>query len=56
MEQARDAFPRFNHLMILNLNKDKLDALDLDVICSEFVAENEQGLSLFGQFELKYFN
>ena len=32
---------RLNHLMVLHLNKDKLDSLDLDAIGNEFVQENE---------------
>ena len=41
---------QLNHLMVLHLNKDKLDRLDLDAIGSEFVQGSEHRLRLFGTF------
>ena len=35
---------RLNHVMILHLNKEKVDSLDLDVIGNEFVEGNEHRL------------
>ena len=41
---------RLNHLMVLHLNKDKLDSLDLDAIGNEFVQGSEHRLRMFGTF------
>ena len=41
---------RLNHLMVLHLNKDKLDSLDLDTFGSEFVQGSEHRLRMFGTF------
>ena len=42
---------RINHVMILHLNKEKVDNLDLDIIGNEFVEGNEHRLKYFGKFE-----
>ncbi len=41
---------RLNHLMLLHLNKEKLDSLDLDAIGNEFVQGSEHRLRIFGKF------
>ena len=42
---------RLNHVMILHLNKEKVDSLDLDVIRNEFVEGNEHRLRYLGKFK-----
>ena len=42
---------RLNHVMILHLNKEKVDNLDLDVIGNEFVEGNEHRLKYLGKFK-----
>ena len=42
---------RLNHVMILHLNKEKVDNLDLDVIGNEFVEGNEHRLKYVGKFK-----
>ena len=42
---------RLNHVMILHLNKEKVDNLDLDAIGNEFVEENKHRLKYFGKFK-----
>ena len=42
---------RLNHVMILHLNKEKVDSLDLDVIGNEFVEGNEHRLRYLGKFK-----
>jgi len=42
---------RLNHVMILHLNKEKVDSLDLDVVGNEFVKGNEHCLKYFGKFK-----
>ena len=42
---------QLNHVMILHLNKEKVDSLDLDVIGNEFVEGNEHRLRYLGKFK-----
>ena len=42
---------RINLVMILHLNKEKVDNLDLDVIGNEFVEGNQHHLKYFGKFK-----
>ena len=42
---------RLNHVMILHMNKEKVDSLDLDVIGNEFVEGNEHHLKYLGKFK-----
>ena len=42
---------RLNHLMILHLNKEKLDSLDFNAIGNQFIQESEHHLQFFGKFE-----
>ena len=42
---------RLNHLMILHLNKEKLDSLDLNAIGNQFVQGSEHRLQFFGKFQ-----
>ena len=42
---------RSNHLMILHLNKEKLDSLDLNAIGNQFVQGSEHRLQFFGKFQ-----
>ena len=42
---------RLNHLMILHLNKQKLDSLDLNAIGNQFVQGSEYRLQFFGKFQ-----
>ena len=42
---------RINHVMILHLNKEKVDNLDLDIIGNEFVERNEHRLKYFEKFK-----
>ena len=39
---------KINHVMILHLNKEKVDNLDLDIIGNELVEGNEHRLIYFG--------
>ena len=41
---------RINHVMVLNIFKEKLDALDLTSIANEFVSGSEHRLRYFGKF------
>lgn len=41
---------RLNHLMLLNINKERLDSLDWDVIANEFVEGSEHRHRVFGKF------
>ena len=42
---------RLNHVMILHLNKEKVDNLDLDAIGNKFVEGNEHRLKYFRKFK-----
>ena len=42
---------RLNHLMILQLNKEKLDSLDFDAIGNQFIQGSEHCLRFFGKFD-----
>jgi hypothetical protein len=39
---------RLNHVIIPNIHKEKLDLLDLNSICSDFISKNENRKSFFG--------
>ena len=41
---------RLNHVMLLNINREKVDQLDIDVIADEFVVGSEHRLRQFGKF------
>lgn len=41
---------RLNHILLLNMYKERLDSLDLDVIGNDFVRGNEHRLRMFGNF------
>lgn len=41
---------RLNHLMLLYVHKDLTDSLNLTDIASEFVAQNDHCMQMFGQF------
>ena len=41
---------RHNHILLLNINKEKVDFLDLDIIANEFVQGSEHRLKIFGKF------
>ena len=41
---------RLKHILLLNINKERLDALDLNIIAYEFVQGSEDCLKLFGKF------
>ena len=41
---------RLNHVMLLNINKDRVDKLDIDDIANQFVQGNEHRLRTFGRF------
>ena len=41
---------RLNHLMLLNINKQKIDNLDINIIADEFVQGSEHRLRFFGKF------
>ena len=41
---------RLNHCLLLNINREKVDQLDIDVIADEFVRGNEHRLRQFGKF------
>ena len=40
---------RLNHVMLLNINREKVHQLDIDVIADEFVVGSEQRLCQFGK-------
>lgn len=42
---------RLNHVMLLNMNPERLDKMDLTVIANEFVRESEHRLGIFGRFD-----
>ena len=42
---------RINLVIILHLNKEKVDNLDLDIIGNEFVERNEYRLKYFEKFK-----
>ena len=42
---------RLNHMMFLNINKERLDSLDMDAIANEFVRGSEHRLRIFGKFK-----
>ena len=39
-----------NHLLLLNINREKADQLDIDAIGDEFVRGSEHRLRQFGKF------
>ena len=41
---------RLNHLLLLNLNQEKVDQLDIDAIGDEFIRGSEHRLRQFGKF------
>ena len=41
---------RLNHLMLLNINKQKIDDLDINTIADESVQGSEHCLRFFGKF------
>ena len=41
---------RLNHIMLLNINKEKIDNLNINTIADEFVQGNEHRLRFFGKF------
>ena len=41
---------RLNHLMLLNINKQKIDDLDINIIADEFIQGSEHRLRVFGKF------
>jgi len=41
---------RLNHIMLLNVNKEKIDHLDTNTIANEFVCGSEHHLRFFGKF------
>ena len=41
---------RLNHVMLLTLNKEKVDQLDIDNIADQFVQESQHCLCKFGKF------
>ena len=40
---------RLNHVMLLNIHQEKLDALSMDDIAEEFIQGNDHRLRLFGR-------
>ena len=42
---------RLNHIMLLNIYKEKLDNLDLKAVANEFVRGSKHGLRFFGKFK-----
>ena len=42
---------RLNHVMLLHMDKERLDCLDLDIIGNEFVSGSEHCLRIFGNFK-----
>ena len=41
---------RLNHVMLLSINREKVDQLDIDVIADDFVQGSEHRLPQFGKF------
>ena len=41
---------RLNHVMLLSINRERVDKLDIDAIADEFVRGNKHRLRLFGKF------
>ena len=41
---------RLNHLILLNIKKQKFDNLDINIIADEFVQGSEHRLQFFGKF------
>ena len=41
---------RLNHVLLLNMHKERLDSLDLYIIANDFVRGNEHRLRIFGNF------
>ena len=41
---------RLNHTMLLNINKDRVDKLEIDSIANQFVQGSEHRLRMFGTF------
>ena len=41
---------RLNHLMMLNVHKERLDSLDLKKVANEFCAVRNYGAHVFGVF------
>ena len=41
---------RLNHVMLLSINRERVDKLDINVIADEFVQGSEHRLRLFGKF------
>ena len=41
---------RLNHIMLLNINKERVDKLELDSIANQFVQGSEHRLRVFGRF------
>ena len=41
---------RLNHLLLLNLNQEKVDQLDIDAVGDEFIRGSEYRLRQFGKF------
>ena len=41
---------RLNHVMLLSINREKVDQLDIDVIADQFVVGSEHRLCQFGKF------
>ena len=41
---------RLNHIMLLNINKQKIDDLDINTVADEFVRGSEHRLRFFGKF------
>ena len=41
---------RLNHLMLLQINKEKIDNLNINVVANEFVKGSEHRLQVFGKF------
>ena len=44
---------RLNHVMLLSINREKVDQLDIDVIADRFVQGSEHRLRQFGKFATK---
>ncbi len=42
---------RLNHLMLMHVHKERLDAIDLKIIANEFCATREYRLRIFGIFK-----
>jgi len=41
---------RLNHVMVLNISKEKLDKLDLIAVSNEFVSDSKHRKGFFGTF------